>query len=188
MAILPLNKFCEIGKITLDFSAPEMGIVGVAFKVVDATTYYIFELGLDDMGEFKQVRKVINGKASILVRDDENGSYKPDTWTTIIIKLTREDEIKIQIQEDGSEEGILDAFPMPITDKELKGGTIGLATSKIANVIFDNIRMHPPDWDEGPEDLDEIGGSKPKMETGTLMPAVPDGEYKLPTSTLEGSW
>jgi hypothetical protein len=88
------------------------------------------------------VRKVINGQSSVIARDDENGGYMINTWTKVLVVM-KDDEIRIYFSPEGS--AATEVFPDPITDKDLKDGTIALTTYKVANVIFDYVQMQPPD-------------------------------------------
>jgi hypothetical protein len=111
---------------------------------INASNYYLFEMGGggEEAEKFKQLRKIVNGKSEVLARDDEHGGYEINAWYSITIVMINE-EIRIFTAVEGW--AAYEVFPEPIEDKDLKEGTIALATYKAAGTVFDNLRMHPPE-------------------------------------------
>lgn len=146
-AVLNFDKFCRNGVISVEFFAQNQGMVGVAFKYINSNNYYILEIGGDE-NKFIQMRKRINGKYSIISKNESIG-YQIKQWHRVSIVMM--DSI-YTIYFSNVGEAPISIFDA-IENKDLPEGTIALSTYK-TEAAFDNVKISPfTDWMQGNTDL-----------------------------------
>ena len=61
------------GKFSARVLTRDDGILGMVFRVKDPFNYYVFEMIREAKGGYKQIRKFVNGKASVIFKLDDGG-------------------------------------------------------------------------------------------------------------------
>jgi hypothetical protein len=152
------KKVCINGVATVDFYAEDPGIVGIAFRYQSARYHYILEIGGGgDQTKFIQVRKCIDGKYTMIQRQQDKG-YEKEVWYRMVVRMEKNSfKVYLSLVTDSPEQ-IFDL----IEDGELGEGTIALMTYK-TKAAFDNFKISPSsDVDQfEPEESEDVKPEAP---------------------------
>ena len=64
----------------------DSGEFGISFRYLDAFNYYVFEMGRNENGGFKRIRKFKNGEPEVLATLDDGG-FLQNKWYILVIEV-----------------------------------------------------------------------------------------------------